>query len=101
MTVSARWYAASAAAGMPLVEAVRTIRSVEPEVRPRPSVGSDRLAGASSASVGIVVPSGSTPDSPAALAEVPAPTPARLAVQAADSRASGTSVAAFWARPKR
>ena len=38
MTVAARWYAASAAEGMPLVEAVCTILSVLPEVMPRPSV---------------------------------------------------------------
>ena len=40
-------------------------------------------------------------DVSAAAFTVPAPTPARLAVQAADSNASGTRVMAFWALPNR
>ena len=65
--------------------------------------GSDTLAGASIASVGTLVPSGGDP-SGLWLAETAGgtpPIPATLAVQAADSSASGTIVAARCSRPKR
>ncbi len=64
--------------------------------------GAETLAGASIASVGTLVPSGSVAagSSPRGRA-CSAPTPARLAVQAADSSASGTSAVAFCKRPNR
>src|SRR4051812_46130140 len=91
MTVSARWYAASAADGMPEVEAVATtLWALVPAMPGATAPGRDTLAGASMASVGTLVPSGSVARGvSSADAAVLAPTPARLAVQAADSSASG------------
>ena len=61
---------------------------------------SPTLAGASIAAVGRTVPSGRVPEpSESALAD-PAPTPARLAVQAADRMASGMIAVALCSRPK-
>src|SRR5690242_14326079 len=73
----------------------------EPGVRVAARVtGSPTLAGASMAAAGSTVPSGRVWEpSGSALAE-PTPTPARLAVQAAESTASGTIVIARWIRPK-
>ncbi len=101
MTVSARWYAARAAVGMPLAAASSTAFVGSPFTPGASESEPDRLAGASMASAGTVLPSGSVPSPPSAdVALLPArPTPTRLAVQAADSTASGTKVAAFWRRP--
>ncbi len=49
--------------------------------------------------VGTEVPSGSVVSGVESAEAVLAPTPARLAVQAAESSASGTSAMAFWPRP--
>src|SRR5688500_13982596 len=93
MTCAARWYAANAAAGMPFVEAVEMTWSTLPAGTPGAiSPGLETLAGASMAPVGSDVPSGRVPgESPAAVAL----DAARLAVQAPESRASGTSAVAF------
>src|SRR3954470_10396872 len=104
MTVSARWYAASAAEGMPEVEAVATAWwALVPAMPGATAPGTETLAGASIAWVGTRVPSGraACARSSAEAALLSAPTPARLAVQAADNRASGTSAVARWRRPKR
>ena len=70
------------------------MRSAEPARMPGAiSPGTLTLAGASMASLGRLVPSGSRCSSEAALAVDVAP--ARLAVQAPDSSASGTSAVAF------
>src|SRR3954470_12302404 len=103
MTVSARWYAASAAEGMPEVEAVATtLWALVPAMPGATAPGRDTLAGASMASVGTLVPSGSVARGvSSADAAVLAPTPARLAVQAADSSASGMIAVALCIRPNR
>ena len=79
---------------MPLVEALATTLSAEPAGTPGAMTpGTETLAGASTASAGRLVPSGSVGSSPvAALAVLVA---ARLMVQAPDSSASGTSAVAF------
>src|SRR6476646_2460455 len=101
MTVSARWYAASAAEGMPEVDALATAWWVLPLMPGATTPGTETLAGALMASVGTLVPSGSVvlgfSEADASLT----PTPAMLAVQAAESSASGTRAVAFWIRPKR
>ncbi len=62
------------------------------------SPGPDTLAGALMAWSGTLVPSGSVPSWPSALAE---PVMVRLVVQAPDSSASGTRAVAFWKVVKR
>src|SRR5690349_2096984 len=88
---------------MPLAEEVARMRSALPCSPSLASSGSDTDAGASMAWLGTLLPSGRVSSWPSWLdtAAGAAPTPARLAVQAADSRASGTIAAAFWMRPNR
>ena len=62
---------------------------------------SETLAGASMAWVGTLVPSGSVGSGRSPAAARGALTPARLAVQAADSSAIGTSAVALCRRPNR
>src|SRR5680860_357148 len=97
ITCSPRWYAARAAAGMPLVEAVEITFWDAPAGTPAAiEPGWETLAGASSASFGTVVPSGSrSPSCDVAAVATIAPGTARLAVQAPDRSASGTSAVAF------
>src|SRR4051794_24316287 len=101
MTVSARWYAASAAAGMPEVEAVATTVPGSPCTPGATPPEVETLAGALIAWVGTVEPSGRRSSGWVSALAVLAPTPAMLAVQAADSTASGTRAMAFWPRPNR
>ena len=63
--------------------------------------GTDTLAGALMASVGTLVPSGREVAADSSAEAVLAPTPAMLAVQAADSSASGTRAVVFCIRPNR
>lgn len=96
ITVSARWYAARAAAGMPEVEAVATTRAALPTTPgATPPEAAETLAGSSIASAGRLVPSGRAGSVVASASAVPVPVVARLAVQAAESRASGTRAIAF------
>src|SRR5688572_9140203 len=60
--------------------------------------GRDRLAGASIASVGTVLPSGRAETGRWSATAVVGPTPAKDAVTAAESSASGTSAVALWKR---
>src|SRR6476661_5909449 len=86
---------------MPEVDAVLTARWALPI--PGATVpGTETLAAARIASDGIVVPSGRVCETfSSAEAAVVAPTPARLAVHAAERRASGRRAEAFWTRPNR
>src|SRR6476646_10506453 len=88
---------------MPEVEAVATTREALPLIAGATLPGTDTLAGASIAWAGTLVPSGSTWGgfSSAEAAVVVTPTPARLAVHATESAASGSSAEAFWMRPNR
>src|SRR5688500_19755418 len=81
-----------------MVEALATMVLVSPEMPGAVTPGLDTLAGASIAWVGMLVPSGSVRESSCAAAVV-APAPARLAVTAVDSSASGKSADAFCNRP--
>src|SRR6476620_3066911 len=84
---------------MPLVEASAMTWSAPPLGTPGAiSPGPDTLAGALMAWSGTLVPSGSVPSWPSALAE---PVMVRLVVQAPDSSASGTRAVAFWKVVKR
>src|SRR6478672_3189791 len=84
---------------MPLVEASAMTWSAPPFGTPGAiSPGPDTLAGALTAWSGTLVPSGSVPSWPSALAE---PVMVRLVVQAPDSSASGTRAVAFWKVVKR
>jgi len=101
MICAARWYADTAAEGMPLADAPSTTALAVPRGTPgamTPARGT--LAGASIAWLGTSVPSGSLRLSvsvpvPAAVAE---PKPARLNVHAPESSASGTIMIAFCLR---
>src|SRR3954452_20154693 len=94
MTWAARWYAASAAAGIPPADAPARTSSAEPLGTPGAiSPGVDTLAGALMALAGTFARSGSLRCWASADAER---VTVRLAVQAPDSRASGTSADAFW-----
>src|SRR3954454_7727728 len=87
---------------MPEVDAVDTIWAAS--ALPTPGairLPSETLAGASIAWTGTLVPSGSDGSCRSPAAARGALTPARLAVQAADSRASGTSAVALYRRPFR
>src|SRR3954453_11066862 len=88
---------------MPEVETVETTRAVSAPARPGATPPeADTLAGTSMASDGRLVPSGRTTGSAASASAVPALlVVAMLAVQAAESTASGTSASALWPRPKR
>src|SRR6478735_2160290 len=101
MTVSARWYAASAAAGMPEVEAVATACWVSPVMPGATLPAAETLAGASMASVGRLVPSGSRCSVLESASAVLVPVVAMLAVQAAERIARGTRAMTLWLRPKR
>ncbi len=103
MTVSARWYAARAADGIPEVEAVVTAPCRLPLMPGATTPGAETLAGALIASVGTEVPSGSEVGAEVGPCAdtVWTPAPARLAVAAAESSASGTSAVALWIRPNR
>src|SRR6478735_7187276 len=101
MTVSARWYAASAAAGMPEAEAVATARWASPVMPGATPPALETLAGASMASAGRLVPSGSVWSVPASASADPAPVVAMLAVQATERTASGTRAMILWLRPRR
>src|SRR3954453_17118026 len=92
-TCAARWYAASAADGMPLVEALlMTCCSLPLGTPGASSPGAEMLAGSLTACDGTWLPSGSWPPlSSAAVALVTA----KLAVHAPDRTASGTSAVAF------
>ena len=94
MTVSARWYAARAADGIPLTAALPTAASGSPCTPGASWARVDRLAGASMASSGTVLPSGSVPSALALAGADPPSEVAMLTLQAAESRASGTRVAA-------
>src|SRR5918994_4079124 len=83
---------------MPMVDALATIVLVLPLMPGAVTPGLETLAGASIAWFGMLVPSGRERESSCAAAVV-APAPARLAVQAVDSNASGTSADAFCNRP--
>src|SRR3954463_6078044 len=73
ITVSARWYAASAAAGMPDVDAVATAFSTLPWTPGATPPATETLAGALMAWVGTAEPSGSVAGGfTSALAEVTA-----------------------------
>src|SRR6476620_119229 len=79
---------------MPLAEAPAMTSAAEPEGTPGAiSPGLETLAGALMAWSGTVVPSGSFPSDPSALALLVI---VRLVVQAPDSSASGTRALAFW-----
>ena len=82
---------------------VRRPRRCVPPVTPGATTpGTETLAGASIASVGTRGAVGQRRRRSSASADaVPAPTPARLAVQAAESSASGTRAVAFCRRPNR
>ena len=87
---------------MPEVEAVAMIWAASALPTPGPSrLPSETLAGASMAWVGTLVPSGRVGSGRSPAAAEGALTPAMLAVQAADSRASGTSAVALCRRPNR
>ncbi len=86
---------------MPEVDAVDTARWLLPLMPGATTPGTETLAGALMASLGTVVPSGSVVGSFCSADAVVTPTPATLAVQAADSIANGTSAVALWIRPKR
>ena len=97
ITVAARWYAASATAGMPLAEAVDdhllgvAMDAAGQAARRGEACRSlDRLSGD---------PGAVGQRAGAAAAEASEPAVARPAVHAADSTASGSSADAFWARP--
>src|SRR4051794_16544949 len=99
MICAARWYAERAADGMPLVEAPATVASAAPLGTAgaiAPGIGT--LAGALIAWLGTALPSG-RPLWWFLAAEATLSAPAMLAVQAAESRASGTSDAALLLRP--
>src|SRR3954453_23335481 len=87
---------------MPEVDAVETIWAASALPTPGPSrLPSETLAGASIAWAGTLVPSGSVGSCRSPAAARGALTPARLAVQAADNTASGTSAVALCRRPNR
>src|SRR3954453_6439982 len=87
---------------MPEVDAVETICAASALPTPGASrLPSETLAGASIAWAGTLVPSGSAGSWRSPAEARGAFTPARLAVQAADSRASGTSAVALYRRPNR
>jgi hypothetical protein len=85
---------------MPEVEAVETIWAASELPGPR-AAPSETLAGASIACAGTLVPSGRVGSGRGPALASGAPTPAMLAVQAADNRASGRSAVALCRRPNR
>src|SRR3954470_7277657 len=87
---------------MPEVEASATIDSVSPLPAPGAiRVPSETLAGAWMACAGTLLPSGRVGSGLSPAAALDALTPRRLAVQAADSSAIGTSAVALCRRPNR
>src|SRR6476659_2664020 len=86
---------------MPDADAVSIARCLSPVMPGAYSPRAETLAGAWIASVGTAVPSGRTPRCSVPADAVARPTPVRFAVQAADSRASGTSAVAFCKRLSR
>src|SRR3954453_785088 len=87
---------------MPEVEGVATICSASPLPTPGAiRLPSETLAGAWMACAGTLLPSGRVGSGLAPAAALDALTPRRLAVQAADSSAIGTSAVALCRRPNR